>query len=259
MTTQITTRRDGPIGWITLDGEAQLNAISSATYTALAVATAELESDGATRVIVIHGAGRGFSAGADIAEINAFSGSTDFESFIHGFTDALEVLSNSPLPIIAAIHGVAFGGGLELAMACDLRIATADAKLGVPEAKLGVLPGAGGTQRLPRLVPVGVATEMLMLGGVIDGRRAYEVGLVNRVATDAGLLHDATALAGQIAAGAPQVFAATKSLLRRTQNLSVSEGIPHERAVVSALFGTGDGREGFAAFTERRPPTFTGA
>ena len=130
----------------------------------------------------MHGAGRAFSAGADIEEIAGFASAADFRRFIHGFTDALVLLEASPLPFVAALNGLAFGGGLELAMACDLRVAAADGKLGLPEAKLGVLPGAGGTQRLPRLVPRGVATEMLMLGRTIDGARAYQLGLVNQLA-----------------------------------------------------------------------------
>jgi enoyl-CoA hydratase/carnithine racemase len=260
--TQIGCRRDGAVAWVSLDG-ARLNAIGSATYTALVATLAQLESDGTTRVVVVHGSGRGFCAGADIAELGSFSGPSEFETFIHGFTDALDVLAASPLPIVAAIHGVALGGGLELAMACDLRLATPDAKLGVPEAKLGVLPGAGGTQRLPRLVPAGIAVEMLMLGENLDGRRAHQLGLVNRLTAEGAsledLLGDAAVLAEQLATGAPGVFAATKRLLRQTKHLSVSEGIPVERAVVAELFGTTDGREGFAAFTERRPPHFTGS
>lgn len=260
--THVTCRRDGAISWVTLEG-ARLNAIGSGTYTELAATITELESDETTRVVVIHGAGRGFCAGADIAELSSFSGPSEFETFIHGFTDALDVLAASPLPIVAAIHGVALGGGLELAMACDLRLATPESKLGVPEAKLGVLPGAGGTQRLPRLVPVGVAVEMLMLGDSVDGRRAHQLGLVNRLTAEGAtlddLLGDAAALAAQLAAGAPRVYAETKSLLQRTRQLPIGEGIPVERQVVSALFGTVDGREGFAAFTERRPPHFGGA
>src|SRR4029453_9201394 len=122
--------------------------------------------------------GRAFSAGADIAELGGFSGGAEFSAYVHTFTDALELIERSPLPFIAALNGPAFGGGLELALACDLRVAAPGGKLGLPQAKLGALPGAGGTQRLPRLVPHGVAIEMLMLGAPIDGARAYAVGLV---------------------------------------------------------------------------------
>ncbi|WP_396043655.1 enoyl-CoA hydratase/isomerase family protein [Aeromicrobium sp. UC242_57] len=158
--TQVTTRRDGSVGWIALDGPDRFNAIGTGTYTAVASAIRELEQDEAIRAVVVHGTGRGFSAGADIEEISGFTQRSDFESFVHGFTDALDVIAHSPLPVVAAIHGVALGGGLELSMACDLRVATPGAKLGLPEALLGVLPGAGGTQRLPRLVPTGIALEL---------------------------------------------------------------------------------------------------
>lgn len=256
MGTQVTSRVEGSVAWLELDGAQQLNAIGTATYTQLAAAIRQLEQRDSVRAVVVHGAGRAFCAGADIAEIQTFDGRADFASFIHGFTDALEVLVASPLPVIAAIHGSALGGGLELAMACDLRIATPDARLGLPEAKLGVLPGAGGTQRLPRLVPVGIATEMLMLGTFIDGERAHALGLVNRLSAPDSLLDDARALAEQLASGASQVVSATKDLVRRTSTVSVQDGIDIERDVVAGLFDTVDGREGFAAFTQRRTPTF---
>ena len=156
-----------------------------------------------------------FSAGADIEEIRGFGDRSEFENFIHGFTDALDVIASSPLPVIAAVHGAALGGGLELALACDMRVATPEAELGLPEAKLGVLPGAGGTQRLSRLVPLGVASEMLMLGNTITGERGHGLGLVNRLA-DADGLRTATELAAQLAAGSAQVPSATKALLRAT-------------------------------------------
>jgi enoyl-CoA hydratase/carnithine racemase len=259
MGTQVTSRVEGSVAWIELDGAQQLNAIGTATYTQLAAAIHQLEQRDSVRAVIVHGAGRAFCAGADIEEIQTFDGRDDFANFVHGFTDALEVLAASPLPVIAAIHGSALGGGLELAMACDLRIATPDARLGLPEAKLGVLPGAGGTQRLPRLIPVGIATELLMLGNFIDGERAHALGLVNRLSEPGSLLDDAKALAEQLSGGASQVASATKDLMRRTSQVSVHDGIDIERDVVSALFDTADGREGFAAFTSRRAPKFGGA
>jgi enoyl-CoA hydratase/carnithine racemase len=191
MSTRIAIRVDGAVAWLELDGADRLNAIGTQTYTDLAAAIRTLESQTSVRAVVVHGSGRAFCAGADIAEIQTLSGRDDFAAFLRGFTDALDVLVASPLPVIAAIHGSALGGGLELAMACDLRVATPDAALGLPEAKLGVLPGAGGTQRLPRLIPVGVATEMLMLGSVIDGERANALGLVNRLSRADTLLETA--------------------------------------------------------------------
>lgn len=256
MATRIATRVADAVAWVELDGADRLNAIGTQTYTDLADALRTLESQRSVRAVVIHGAGRAFCAGADIEEIQAFGSRDDFADFIHGFTDALDVLVASPLPVIAAIHGSALGGGLELAMACDLRVATPEARLGLPEAKLGVLPGGGGTQRLPRLIPVGVATEMLMLGTVIDGERAHSLGLVNRLSGAGTLLETAGAIGEQLATGAAQVASTTKSLLLRTANVSTSDGVEHERDAVADLFATPDAREGFGAFTERRAPTF---
>jgi enoyl-CoA hydratase/carnithine racemase len=160
------------------------------------------------------------------------------------------------LPVIAAVHGAALGGGLELAMACDLRVATPQAKLGLPEAKLGVLPGAGGTQRLPRLIPQGVAAEMLMLGNAITGERAHTLGLVNRLSDPDCLLATAAELAQQLAAGSVQVPSAAKWLLRATTHVTVAEGIERERTLAADLFETPDGREGFTAFIDKRQPGF---
>ena len=158
-----------------------------------------------------------FSAGADIDEIDGFADESDFAAFVHGFTDALELIEHSPVPFVAAINGPAFGGGLELALACDLRVAAPDVKLGLPEAKLGVLPGAGGTQRLPRLIPRGVAFELLVTGRPISAERAYQLGLVNVLCESrdevAGAADD---LAGELAAGAALVAQRAKSLLRET-------------------------------------------
>lgn len=256
MPTRIAIRVDGAVAWLELDGADRLNAIGTQTYTDLAAAIRALESQTLVRAVVVHGSGRAFCAGADIAEIQTFRGRDDFAAFLRGFTDALDILVASPLPVIAAIHGSALGGGLELAMACDLRVATPDATLGLPEAKLGVLPGAGGTQRLPRLIPVGVATEMLMLGNVIDGERAHALGLVNRLSRADNVLETAGGIAAQLATGAARVASVTKSLLLQTGHLSTAEGIQHERDAVADLFATAGGREGFRAFTERRSPTF---
>ncbi len=258
MATTTSLTCDGPIAWIRLEGTEQLNAIGSGTYASLVRHLEEAEADGNIRAMVIHGAGRGFCAGADIAEIGGFADPSEFEAFIHGFTDALDRLAASRLPVIAAIHGVALGGGLELAMACDIRVATTGSRLGLPEAKLGVLPGAGGTQRLPRLVPPGVVAELLMLGNLIGAERAHALGLVNRLAADDALLTDVAALAGELAAGAPLMHAATKELLLSTATTGLDDGIVAERRATTALFASADGREGFAAFLARRRPNFTG-
>jgi enoyl-CoA hydratase/carnithine racemase len=256
MGTEITCRVEDSVCWIRLDGADRLNAIGSTTHSQLAGAFRNVDHQPSVRAVVLHGAGRVFSAGADIEEMRGFHGRGEFEDFIHGFTDTLDLIAASRLPVIAALHGAALGGGLELALACDVRIATPDTKLGLPEAKLGMLPGAGGTQRLPRLIPHGVAIEMLMLGNPISGERGYQLGLVNRLCDGEALLDTAGELARQLATGSAQVPAAAKSLLQETSGLSVADGINRERAVVADLYDTDDGREGFAAFLEKRPPKF---
>jgi enoyl-CoA hydratase/carnithine racemase len=256
MATEIMNWVAEAVCWIRLDGPDRLNAIGTKTYSELADVIRDVEDQPSIRAVVVHGAGPVFSAGADIEEMRGFGDRHEFETFIHAFTDALEVIATSRLPVIAAIYGAALGGGLELALACDVRIATPDTKLGLPEAKLGMLPGAGGTQRLPRLLSHGVAIEMLMLGNSISGERGYQLGLVNRLCSADALLDTAAEFARQLAAGSAQVPAAAKSLLHSTAGLSVADGIDRERAVVADLFDTDDCREGFAAFVEKRPPTF---
>jgi len=258
MATTTSLTRDGAVAWIRLEGADQLNAIGTGTYTSLVRQLDEIEADATIRALIVHGAGRGFCAGADIAEIGGFADASQFEAFIHGFTDALDRLAASRLPVVAAIHGLALGGGLELAMACDIRVAAAGSRLGLPEAKLGVLPGAGGTQRLPRLVPPGVVAELLMLGNFLDAERAHQLGLVNRLAAEDALLTDVAALAAELADGAPLMHAATKELLLATASTSLGDGIVAERRATTALFASADGREGFAAFLARRPPNFSG-
>jgi enoyl-CoA hydratase/carnithine racemase len=258
MRTGVELHREGPIAFVRLDGADRLNAISTHTCQALAAAVREIDADRTIRAAVVQGAGRAFCAGADIEEISGFEGTADYSRFVHGLTDALELIERSPVPFIAAITGPAFGGGLELAMACDLRVIGRDARVGLPEAKLGVLPGAAGTQRLPRLVPRGIALEMLMLGEPISGERAYALGLANRVCDRDEVLATATELAHALAAGAPLVpQLAKRLLLLDTENLSVADGVVVERQVATELFDSPDGREGFAAFVAKRPPKYS--
>jgi enoyl-CoA hydratase/carnithine racemase len=255
--TGIEVRRDGAIAFVQLTGADRLNPIGSHTTHALAAAVREIDADPGVRAVVVHGAGRAFSAGADIDEINAFGGAADFSGFVKGITDALELIERSPVPFVAALHGSAMGGGLELALACDLRVVGRTVKLGLPEAKLGVLPGAGGTQRLPRLVPHTIAFEMLVTGRPITGERAYQIGLVNQVCESPDqVLAAATSLAEELAAGAPLVPQLTKSLLAETTLLPLYPAIERERDVAAELFASEDGREGFASFVARRPPRF---
>jgi enoyl-CoA hydratase len=248
----------GPVAVLTLNRPGRLNAIGRDVLGLLAEAVARAAADDRVRALVIAGAGRAFSAGADIGEIEALPDARAFRGFVARMTDVYQMITDCPKPSVAALHGVAFGGGLELALACDLRVAEAGARLGVPEIKLGMLPGAAGTQRLPRLVPAGVAKQMILTGEPVTAERAHALGLVNELAGPGEALTAALALAGQLAAGAPLALAAGKRLVDQGLGMDLTAAISYEGESVAMLFGTADRAAGVAAFRERRPPDFTG-
>ncbi|WP_328766801.1 enoyl-CoA hydratase/isomerase family protein [Streptomyces sp. NBC_00286] len=243
----------------TLNRPERLNAISSGTVGLLRDALADVREDDGVRALVLAGAGRAFSAGADIGEIESCTTPGQFRAFVGRLTDAYALLENFPKPSVAAVHGFAFGGGLELALACDLRVAERGTRLGLPEMKLGVLPGAGGTQRLPRLVPPAIAKQMILTGEPIDAERAYALGLVNELAEPGEALKAAETLAARLAAGAPLALAAGKRLIDHGLGMDLETAIAYERETVSVLFCTEDQTEGLRAFRERRPAEFRGA
>jgi enoyl-CoA hydratase len=254
----LTSERHGRVAVLTLNRPDRLNAIGSQTLDLLAAALEAAHQDAQVRALVIAGAGRTFCAGADLGEIEALPDASGFRRFVGRMTEVYRMIGECPKPSVAAVHGLAFGGGLELALACDLRVAESGARLGVPEMKLGVLPGAGGTQRLPRLLPAGVAAQMILTGEPISAERAYALGLVNELAPPGEALAAALRLAGELAAGAPLALAAGKCLLHQDPGLDLDAAIARERESVTALFGTADRAEGLAAFRERRPGNFTG-
>ena len=185
---------------LTLNRPGRLNAIGRDVLGPLAAAVAAAAADERVRALVIAGAGRAFCAGADLGEIEACPDARAFRAFIATMTEVYQLISDCPKPSVAALHGVAFGGGLELALACDLRVAEAGARLGVPEMKLGVLPGAGGTQRLPRLIPAAIAKQMILTGEPITAERAHALGLVNELAAPGEAVPAALGLATRVAA-----------------------------------------------------------
>ncbi|MFI1486764.1 enoyl-CoA hydratase/isomerase family protein [Streptomyces sp. NPDC020747] len=243
---------------LTLDRPGQLNAIGSETVDRLAQALSDVRDNDDVRALVLTGAGRAFSAGADISEIESFTKPGQFRAFVGRLTEVYALVEEFPKPSVAAVHGFAFGGGLELALACDLRVVERGARLGLPEMKLGVLPGAGGTQRLPRLLPPAIARQMILTGEPIDAERAWQLGLVNELAERGGALAAAEALAATLAAGAPLALAAGKRLIDHGLGMDLETAIAYERETVSVLFSTEDRAEGLKAFRERRPGEFRG-
>jgi enoyl-CoA hydratase len=253
----VARQADG-VALLTLNRPDRLNALSSEVGTALADAVADLGRDDAIGAIIVAGAGRAFCAGADIEELDGLDGPLAFRSFIEHLTACLDVLERCPKPSVAAIHGVAMGGGLELALACDLRVAEETARLGVPEIKLGLLPGAAGTARLPRLLPPTIARQMLLTGDPISAATAERFGLLNVVVPAGEALNAAQELATKLAAGPPLARAAAKRLLNHGAQMPLEVAIALERETVSMLFGTQDRAEGIKAFLNKRVPEFKG-
>jgi enoyl-CoA hydratase/carnithine racemase len=236
---------------ITID-RPPVNAMSRAVVAALEAALDTLAADAATHVALLRGAGpRGFSAGADISEFPALLAPTaDIRGEgIQRLADRVEAF---PKPLIVAIHGFCMGGGLEIALACDIRIAAEDAQLGLPEIRIGILPGGGGTQRLPRAVGPGRARLMIFGGESISGRRAAEWGLVEEAVGPADVFDRAAAIARTLAAQSPHSLAVIKALLRKTADARLRDGLQTETAALARLLAHADAREGIAAFLEKR-------
>jgi enoyl-CoA hydratase len=248
----------GTVAVLTLRRPEQLNALNAELVSGLRDRVDAIAADDDLRCVVVTGEGKAFSAGADIKEFGELDGPTEFRGFIQHLERTLRALEMLPKPAIAAVNGVAFGGGLELAAACDLRVADPRARFGVPEIKLGLLPGAGGTQRLPRLVPVAVAKQMLLTGDPIDAKEAWRVGLVNEVTEEGRCEARAVELATELAERAPLGLAAAKELVDQGAATSLDAALALERETVTMLFDTDDRVEGVAAFVERRTPTFRG-
>jgi enoyl-CoA hydratase len=250
-------RSDG-VGLITLDRAERLNTITSEMAIELIDAVKSLEDDTSVGALLVAGEGKAFCAGADITELDSLDGPHDFANFVAGLTAALGALAACRKPSVAALHGVAFGGGLELALACDLRVADETARLGVPEIKLGLLPGATGTARLPRMLPKAIAKQLLLTGDPLSAGDAYRLGLVNDVVSAGAALDAAIALATKLAALPPLALAAAKRLVDEGAAMPMASAIAFERETVSMLFASEDRVEGLRAFLEKRPGQFKG-
>jgi enoyl-CoA hydratase len=251
-------RRPDHVVVLTLNRPDRLNALSSSASGALGDAITEVDRDDSVRVVVVAGAGRAFCAGADISELDTLDGPHGFSSFVTRLTATLLQLSRSAKPSVAAIQGLALGGGFELALSCDLRVADETAKLGLPEVKLGLLPGATGTARLTRLLPNGLAKQLLFTGESLTAADAARLGLVNEVVDAGAALDRALAVAGRLAELPPLALATAKRLVDDGSQMAFDAAIAFERDAVSMLFGTQDRVEGVRAFLEKRSARFEG-
>lgn len=215
--------------------------------------------DNEIRAIILHGEGRFFSAGADIKEfVGLAEGNGDFAQLAKAGQELFEQIENFPIPIIAAIHGAALGGGLELAMSCHLRLVAEDAKLGLPELQLGIIPGFGGTQRLPKYIGTGRALEMMLTSEPISGLEAVKLGLANHAYPQEKLMEVAKGLAVKFAGKSPGSVRAVLSLLNASKTLAYQEGMEREATLFGEIFQSEDAKEGITAFIEKRKPNFKG-
>ncbi len=245
------------IGIITLSRPEALNALTSDMLLELSIALDLAAGNEDVRALIITGAGRSFVAGADIREFEGL-GKDPFQGRDAALAgqDVLAHISSMPIPTIAAINGFAFGGGLELALAADLRVAATDARMGLPEVGLGLIPGYGGTQRLPRLIGPSRALDLILTGRHVPADEALQLGLVNRVADDA--VAEARELAGLMIRNAPISLGVAKEAVVRGEGMSLAEGLEIEADLFGFISTTSDMREGTQAFLEKRKPEFTG-
>lgn len=250
-------RKDNQIATITINRPDKRNALNAMVRRELVAALDAVRADDAVRVIVITGAGeRAFIAGADIGEF-ADRSPLEQRAAMAG-RRLFEEIAACPKPTIAMINGYALGGGCEVALACDLRIAARSARLGQPEVKLGILPGGGGTQRLPRLVGFGRALRMIMTGELVTAEEAERIGLVDQVVDDAELAHRTAALARLLAGYSPVALRLIKDAVRATLEMPLSAGLQFERELFITAFASEDRTEGISAFLEKRDPEFQG-
>ena len=249
--------KDG-IARITFNRPKVLNAMSFEVMTELACALKDCDQDTAVKALILTGSGeKAFVAGADISQMQN-STPVEIMKLMELGQDTLRFLETMSKPSIAAVNGFALGGGTEIALACDLRLASENAMFGQPEILIGILPGWGGTQRLPRLVGVGIAKEMILIGGQISAQRAYEIGLVNKVVTAAQLMEEAEKMARKFTTLPGFALKMAKSSINYGFDMSLDNAVKLELGAISQCFSTQDQKEGMKAFLEKRKANFTG-
>ena len=256
--TNLLVERAGAVVTVRLNRPRALNALDAATLRELARAIREVRRDGGVRALVITGAGdKAFSAGADIVAMAAMSAAEGhaYSRLGHEVLARLEALA---IPVVAAVNGVALGGGLELALACDLIVASEKARLGQPETNLGLIPGFGGTQRLVRRIGLARARELIYLGRMISAEEALRLGLANRVVSHERLAEEAANLAAELAGRAPVALAQAKRATAVAADADLETGCRFETEAFGVTFATEDRVEGLKAFLEKRPPAWKG-
>jgi enoyl-CoA hydratase len=253
----VTYTIEDEVSWVTIDNP-PLNALNHALMDELGAVFKELEKNEDVHIVILRGGGeRAFVAGADIKQFPSMDPATA-EKFSSAGQDVFNQIEDFKGPVIAAIQGFALGGGCELAMACDIRVASEDAKFGQPEVNLALIPGYGGTQRMPRLIPPGKAKELIYTGEMIDAQEALRLGLVDRVAKKEDLLDEARKLAATILSKGPLAVKAAKRAINEGLALPLREGLKLETHYFGRLFSTEDKNEGALAFLEKRKPIFKG-
>lgn len=251
--------RQDAVGILTINRPKTLNALDIPTLLALEAALGDLEADPAIRAIVLTGAGeRAFVAGGDIADLNSRDGLAHYQEFAEIIHRVFRRFETSDKPTIAAINGWALGGGTELLLTLDIRLVAEDARLGLPEINLGLFPGAGGSQRIIRQIPLCRAKELMFTGQPMTAAEAVQWGLCNRTVAAAQLMEKAMELAQQIAAKSPLTLKLLKRTLRDGSEMPLGAALAHEQAMIGLVLDSQDAHEGCAAFLEKRSPQFTG-
>jgi enoyl-CoA hydratase/carnithine racemase len=253
----IRVEKKGGIGTLSLNRPEVRNAFNQEMIDEIRDALRLIDKDEEIRVLIITGEGKAFQAGADIAELSRMK-PMDILRWNEGIVRINGALEKLRQPVIAAINGAAMGGGLELAISCTLRVVSESAKMAIPEVKLGIIPGTGGTQRLPRLIGKGRAAELLLTGEPIDAQEAYRIGLVNKVVPDGEAVSRAEALAQKIMANAPIAVEMAKDALEIGKDLPLEHAVQYSQKNCVICFSTEDMKEGIGAFLEKRKANFRG-